>query len=135
MDPFVVNEESKVVVLGNNAYLLSSFLECSLYENVLFCWVMQEQEIIDEVLNRLTACEYELSIFTLTCSVETLCHRLKKDIHAGIRTEAVIARSLNRLSLYSRMHTKKIDTTELSAAETAQIILAKLELSAGKSNA
>ena len=40
MDPFVVNEETRRLVLDNIVYLLNSFLHCSVYENVVFGWVL-----------------------------------------------------------------------------------------------
>ena len=53
MHPFQVTEETKRMVVENIAYLLNSFLRCSAFENVVFCWVMHEQSIIDDILSRL----------------------------------------------------------------------------------
>ena len=52
-DPFVVNDETKEMVTGNITYMLSQFLDCAAYENVVFCWVMDHQSIIDELMMRL----------------------------------------------------------------------------------
>ena len=43
MHPFEVNEETKQMVLANIKFLLNSFIQCSVYENIIFCWVMHEQ--------------------------------------------------------------------------------------------
>ena len=40
MRPFVVTEETRVMVRGNIVHLLNSFLACSEFEYVIFCWVM-----------------------------------------------------------------------------------------------
>ena len=52
-DPFQVTEETMAMVNDNICYLLNNFLRCSAYENVIFCWVMHQQAIIDGVLSRL----------------------------------------------------------------------------------
>ena len=48
--PFQVNEETKAMVMDNICYLLNNFLSCSAYRNIIFCWVMHEQSIIDQIL-------------------------------------------------------------------------------------
>ena len=39
-DPFLVTEETKEMVIDNICYLLNHFIQCSAYENIIFCWVM-----------------------------------------------------------------------------------------------
>ena len=52
-DSLQVTEETKSMVMRNICYLLDSFIRCSAYENVIFCWVMHEQSIIDNIINEL----------------------------------------------------------------------------------
>ena len=52
-DPFLITEETKAMVMDNICFLLNNFLRCSAYENIIFCWVMHEQSIIDEITKRL----------------------------------------------------------------------------------
>ena len=40
MDPFVVNDETKEMVLDNICFVLDRFLHCTEFENVVFCWVL-----------------------------------------------------------------------------------------------
>lgn len=40
------------MVLENICFLLNNFIRCSEYENIVFCWVMHEQAIIDEFVSR-----------------------------------------------------------------------------------
>ena len=63
MSPFIVNDETKAMVLDNIACLLNRFLACSQYQTVIFCWVMQQQEILDEVLRRLSLEDVAVSVF------------------------------------------------------------------------
>lgn len=37
MDPFVVTEETKTLVMDNICHLLHGFLDCTVFENVIFC--------------------------------------------------------------------------------------------------
>ena len=53
MEPFQVTAETKAMVQENIAFLLGQFLRCSAYETVIFCWVMHQREIIQELLARL----------------------------------------------------------------------------------
>lgn len=50
MEPFQVTAETKAMVQENIAFLLGQFLRCSAYETVIFCWVMHQREIIQELL-------------------------------------------------------------------------------------
>ena len=47
--PFQVTAETKEMVIQNICAVLNNFLKCSAYENVIFCWVMHEQSIIDQI--------------------------------------------------------------------------------------
>lgn len=62
-----------------------------------------------------------ISLF-LICSRDELAKRLKKDMNAGIRQENVIARSIERLPLYAALNTMKVDVSDLSVDQTAEII-------------
>ena len=69
--PFVVNDFTKRMVVDNIVYMLNSFIACPDYENVIFCWVMHQQAIIDSIVSRLKG-EFDLSVFALTCSRDAL---------------------------------------------------------------
>ena len=124
MDPFVVNEETKAMVLSNIRHLLGNFLRCGAIENVVFCWVMHEQSIIDDVLRDLPECRV-VSI-SLVCSEDALARRLAKDISTGLRQPDILARSAARLPLYQALDTEKLDTTDLSPAEAARRVAKKI---------
>ena len=51
--PFMVTSETKEMVTNNICTLLNNFIGCSAYDNIIFCWVMHEQSIIDDILCRL----------------------------------------------------------------------------------
>ena len=68
MNPFVANGENKAMVLDNIAYLLRSFLSNSGYQYVIFCWVIHQEEIFEEIFSRLEGMEYQPVKITLDVS-------------------------------------------------------------------
>ncbi|MCH3972988.1 MAG: AAA family ATPase [Oscillospiraceae bacterium] len=120
--PFCVTEETKDMVMNNICYLLNSFVHCSAYDNIIFCWVMHEQEIIDTIINRVDVANCEVKIVSLTATKETLAERILKDVKNGIRTADVLDRSIARLPLYQRLTSIKIVTDGKSIQEVAEEI-------------
>lgn len=119
MDPFVVNDETKEMVLDNICFVLDRFLHCTEFENVVFCWVLHQQGIWDAILSRLDTHGWRVVRAALVASPEALVRRLQGDIAAGRRQPDVIPRSLARLPLYDKLDVLQIDTSERSAEETA----------------
>lgn len=122
MRPFQVTEETKGMVLDNICHVLNNFLRCSACENVLFCWVMHEQSIIDHILSRLDTRDCEAVAVSLVCDEGMLRQRLQRDIGRGLRTPDVIPRSLERLTHYGALNTVRLDTTGMTPEETAEAI-------------
>ena len=122
MHPFTVNDETKKMVLDNICFMLSSFIKCSAIENIIFCWVMHEQSIIDEISSRINVSGCKVISVSLTCSREALAERLRRDIDAGLRSGDIIKRSTERLPMYRALDTVKIDVSEITAAEAAEMI-------------
>ncbi len=122
MHPFVVTDETKAMVEDNIAYVLRNFLNCSVYQHVIFCWVMHQDTIISDLLACLEGTEYKLYKFTLSCSEQALEERLQDDVNNNIRESDIIRRSLERLKLYEKMDTTKIDVSNISAQEAAKQI-------------
>jgi broad-specificity NMP kinase len=121
-NPFQVTEETKTMVMDNICYLLNNFIHCSAYKNVIFCWVMHEQSIIDELLIRLDLQECNVKVISLICTAEALIKRLSMDIDAGIRKPDILERSLRRIAMYETLNTIKIDVSYCSPSETAELI-------------
>lgn len=122
MNPFTVSDETKNMVEENIAFLLNNFLKCSEYENVIFCWVMQYESIIDDIVRRIGEKDYNLYKFTLSVSKKTLEKRIMLDVKKHKRTADVLERSLARLPLYENMNTEKIDVSNISPDMAAQKI-------------
>ncbi len=122
MHPFEVNEETKQMVLANIKFLLNSFIQCSVYENIIFCWVMHEQSIIDELLSAIETANCEVKVISLICREESLRERLQKDVDQGIREPEIIQRSIQRLDGYKTLNTIKLDVSDISASMAAKQI-------------
>ena len=123
MHPFVVTAETRAMVLDSIAHLLCNDLRCSAFDHVIFCWVMHEQAIIDALLARLPLSGVQVIRISLVCSPAVLAGRLQRDVDAGLRTPDVIPRSLAYLPLYGALDTLRLDTSSLTAAQTAQAII------------
>lgn len=120
--PFIVTAETKSMVLDNICYLLNNFIKCSAYDNIIFCWVMHEQSIIDSILSGIKAKDLNIHCVSLVCSEEALIQRLKVDIENEVRAENIIEKSLSYLPLYKALTTEKIDVSNLTPEQTADII-------------
>ena len=121
--PFQVTDETKAMVIRNICYLLNNFLHCSVYENVIFCWVMHEQSIIDDIINKLDTEHCRVKKISLTADKINLQNRLRADVANGTRTADVIDRSIVRISMYEMLDTLKIDTSNKTVREIADEII------------
>ncbi|MGM9652450.1 MAG: AAA family ATPase [Eubacteriales bacterium] len=123
MHPFQLTEETKRMVMDNICHLLNNFIRCTAYQNIVFCWVMHEQSIIDRIRDSLPLDGVLLHTVSLVCRKDALEQRLWRDVENGIRTADVIARSTARLPLYDSLDTVKIDVSDISADDAADILL------------
>ena len=123
MNPFIVSNENKKMVLDNITHLLKSFLSNSGYHYIIFCWVIHQEEIFESILKPLKDFDFELYKISLICDEGALKTRLKHDIKNGLRKSDVINKSLERIPLYENMDTIKIDTSNLSQNEVSDEII------------
>ena len=122
-DPFQVTEETKTMVLQNICYLLNGFIRCTAYDNIIFCWVMHEQSIIDAIINKLDIIDCNVIKISLIADEHNLRNRLASDIARGIRTVDVIDRSVARINMYRQLDTVKVNTNNKTVCEIANEIM------------
>lgn len=125
--PFQVTDETKAIVIDNICYLLNNFLKCSAYENIIFCWVMHEQSIINSILEKLDTKNCAVKCTSLVANEKSLRDRLSNDVERGIRTADVIERSVARIPLYQVLNTIKIDTNKKTVAMTVAMIVNEIK--------
>lgn len=118
-NPFQVTEETKAMVTENICFLLNSFLRCSAYDHVIFCWVLHRQDILDGLLSRLDLGDCEVRAVSLIASPKALTARIEADVRAGRRDGGALERSLSYLPLYGALDTEKLDVSHLTPAEAA----------------
>jgi len=123
INPFVVNEENKKMVINNINYLLRSFLTNSSLEYIIFNWVIHMEEIFDDILEPLNDLNFEIIKITLICDEDALKKRILGDVKLKLRDEECVSRSVGRLDLYKEMSTKKIDTSNISVLGTVDKIM------------
>lgn len=125
MNPFIVNEENKTMVLDNIGFMVNSFLKNSNTKYVVFNWVIQNDDIMKDVISRISIEDVEVYKITLMCSKAELIRRIESDVKLGLRDEDNVKRSLDRYDMYASMDTIKVDTT---GKEITQIINEIIEL-------
>lgn len=127
MNPFVVSDENKEMVINNISYLLKSYLNNSGYKYIIFCWVIHDEAIFKQILDKLNGFDFELYKISLVCSEESLKNRLNIDVENGIRKTDVISRSIERISFYEKMDTVKIDVSNITPKDAAKKICAMVQ--------
>jgi broad-specificity NMP kinase len=124
MKPWRVSDQNVAMVEKNISVLLSGYLANTEIENVIFGWVMHRQAIVTKLVDMLRGHEFELFVFTLTCSAEALTARISADVARGLRTSDVLQNSLERQSWYQDMPWPKIDVSHIDAKQAANRIAA-----------
>lgn len=114
MDPFVVNQDTKNMVLDNITHCLNNFIHTPGIENIIFCWVMHKQNIIDQIIQKLDTEGVDIHLISLICEKEELIKRMLIDR----RDNQTIRKSLQYLELYKDLDTQKIDVTTLDVQKT-----------------
>ena len=114
MDPFIVNQDTKNMVLDNITHCLNNFIHTPGIENIIFCWVMHKQDIIDQIIQKLDTEGVDIHLISLICEKEELIKRMLIDR----RDNQTIRKSLQYLELYKDLDTEKIDVTTLDVQKT-----------------
>ena len=114
MDPFVVNQDTKNMVLNNITHCLNNFIHTPGIENIIFCWVMHKQDIINQIIQKLDTEGVDIHLISLICEKEELIKRMLIDR----RDNQTIRKSLQYLELYKDLDTQKIDVTTLDVQKT-----------------
>ena len=132
MSPFTVTDETRAMVMDNICALLSRFLACPELNNVVFGWVLHQQETIDAILERLPLEGVEVCSVSLLASPKVLRDRVVRDIARGVRDGEAISHSMAYLPLYEKLDTWKIHTDHCTPGQAAAQILRLLEQGEGE---
>ena len=132
MSPFTVTDKTRAMVMDNICALLSRFLACPELNNVVFGWVLHQQETIDAILERLPLEGVEVCSVSLLASPKVLRDRVVRDIARGVRDGEAISHSMAYLPLYEKLDTWKIHTDHCTPGQAAAQILRLLEQGEGE---
>ena len=86
-------------------------------------FLLHEQSIIDDLLSHLDLKDVKVISISLVCQKEALEKRIQKDIDQGIRKPDVLARSVERLEMYQKLNTYKIDVSNKTIEEIVKEII------------
>lgn len=106
--PYIVNDVTKIMVLDNIAYVLNNFIHSGQYENMIFCWVLDEQSVYEQLLTRLDIQDVKVIPVSLIPDTSSLIAHLQKEMDEGKRDESIVERSLARLPRYYYLNRFKI---------------------------
>ena len=101
MNPFTVNDENKKMVIENITYMLNSFIKNSSSKYILFNWVIQTDEIMKSILERLDLDGVDVYRITLMCSREELEKRIRGSHHQFVKlnTKQIVTVSTSKKTI------------------------------------
>ena len=79
--------------------------------------------MIDDILSRLDTADCRIHLASLVCDKQALQMRLNKDVAAGIRTEDIIRRSVERIPFYKSLNPYKVDVSKITPEQAAEFII------------
>ena len=121
MHPFIVNDNTKIMVEKNIRFVLNSFIQAR-FSYILFTWVLHLDSIIDAILNGMDQTGYDFVHFTLVCDEKTLKERLLMDVER--KTDPSLA--IERLEDSKNVTSIKIDTVNKTPSEVASVLKTKI---------
>lgn len=122
-NPWILNEETRKIVILNSRDMLKRFIEAKSYETIIFTWILYDNAIIKEILDGLPMELVKFYNISLVASEEEIVKRLKNDIDAGLRPQIVIPRSMERLKHYKDVDSIHVDTTNKSKEKVLEEII------------
>ena len=96
MDPFIVNQDTTNMVLDNITHCLNNFIHTPGIENIIFCWVMHKQDIIDQIIQKLDTEGVDIHLISLICEKEELI-KLFDEFEAFETAESKFAHAMDNL--------------------------------------
>ncbi|SMF47923.1 AAA family ATPase [Pseudobacteriovorax antillogorgiicola] len=118
INPFHVTEENKRMVDRNVSFLLRSYLFNSAIETVFLSWILDKDEIFDNILGPLKGMDFEDHRFTLLAPPETIRERAK--LRGGCSAEW-IEQTIRRQESYLKLSSIKIDGNQSPAKIVSEI--------------
>jgi len=120
--PFVGNPETRAMAADNILHMIGNYQKCSVCSMVVLVWLMDDPQVIQKLMDGLSALQAEVKTVTLICDRENLIKRWEHDQACKWRTVEWLHVSLKSLPVFSSMD-HVIDTSKLSADRIAELIM------------
>ncbi len=121
--PWILNEETRKIVILNVEDMLRRFIESKSYETIIFTWILYDNAIIKEITDALPMEKVKFYNISLIADEKTIVERLERDIEVGLRPLIVIPRSKERLKHFKNVSSIHVDTKEKTKEEVLNEVL------------
>ena len=120
--PFVGNPETREMAVDNILHMIGNYQKCSVCRMIVLVWIMDDPQVIQRIMDGLSALQAEIKAVTLICNRENLIRRWNNDSICEWRTEEWLNVSLKSLPGFSAMD-HVIDTSDLSVDQVAELVM------------
>lgn len=73
------DKDTKNMAIDNIIYILNNYIQNPHFENIIFCWTLHKQEMLDQILNGINLKEkLDFYHFSIVCSFDTIKERIIK---------------------------------------------------------
>jgi len=124
-NPYIVNDETKKMWERNLSFLLNSFIACSEFDNIIAPICTRRESMIQELVNSLDMTNTVAHQFVLHCSKPIRKKRVDGD--QSMRKRGANIYDSEWETVFDNMPAQKIDTTNLTAKQVAEIIASKID--------
>ena len=119
--PFIYDTEMKKLFRDNLVHVLRNYLAHPALENIIHCWTIPKEEVLQSILANLDLSSINLHIFALTCSPQAHQVRISLDPNPR-RKDTSLGSSTENLKLYKTLPIHEIDASALTPQQSAKII-------------
>ena len=120
--PFVGNPETREMAVDNILHMIGNYQKCSVCRMIVLVWIMDDPQVIQRIMDGLSALQAEIKAVTLICNRENLIRRWNNDSICEWRTEEWLNVSLKSLPGFSAMD-HVIDTSDLPVDQVAELVM------------
>ena len=120
--PFIGNPETRAMAVDNILHMIGNYQKCSVCRMIVLVWIMDDPQVIQRIMDGLSALQAEIKAVTLICNRENLIRRWNNDSICEWRTEEWLNVSLKSLPGFSAMD-HVIDTSDLSVDQVAELVM------------
>lgn len=118
-----LNDQIKNLYIKNITSLINNYLLNSEVKNVIFCWVIHKNEILQKIINNTDLNKVNVFVITLQADNHSLISRITKRFDYEDRDKSELERSLYyQENYYKDISSYKIDTSNMSIDDVAKKI-------------